>query len=249
MDRAPATLGGIRPALRWVTLAALLLGLRGVAASEPYRHRGPPAQDLLTFWGWSASGEAFAYETYTPAEREDVDCSEEAVLRVIDTTRDRQVAVLRVGSGAANQEDLCQVPDVRAELATRRAAFLTLHHIIDGPSRPTGFDRSATGSEATQDGDWTTVLPGGREITARFEEKAGPDETWAAYRLVFPLGPRREVAATTKRIPGALGFDMEQAMMFYDKARRHAALFVPQVNAARYGRWETWDSHGLTLSR
>jgi len=236
-------------AMSALATVAGLLGLPTTAVGEPYRHHGRPAQDQLTFWGWSASGGSFAYETYTSAEREDVDCSEQAVLRVIDATRDREIAVLRVVSGAGNQADRCQVTDVRAALAKRRAAFLTQHHILDAASPPAGFDRAATGSAATQDADWKTTLPGGREITARFEEHQGPDQKWASYRLVFQLGPRRQPAIATPRIAGALGFDMEDAMVFHDKAHRHAAVCVSLLQAAHHGHWATWDCHGLVMER
>jgi hypothetical protein len=232
------------PAMRAVGSAIIVL-LVATAAYGGERAWQAPAQsmrDSFTFWGWSADGHRFAYETYSFSGGEPNDCEEQAVLTVYDTTNDRPApgGVLRVASGPRDAAGGCQVADVRAALAKQRGELLHRFAIVTRSPEPATFDEAARG-------DWTVALGGRMAAHARLDVDAAESRAGLAYRLTLRLDGGGERTIASRLAAGAERPTLADALAFTDRGRHAVVICVPVLYAVTHGSWSRWDCHATEL--
>ena len=162
---------------------------------EPFRRAGDPKQqrDLLQFWGFSADGLRYAFETYDHGPGA-VKCEGEASLFIVDAEQDSFVDGLPlILKHKQPDAERCDPPDLRAELDRHRDELFHRHGIIVGNQGPAIVPRPAVTTSGSGRSS-TLDLPSGKQLRAQLEvldgdrEKVG--ERGAAYRLTLaPAGP------------------------------------------------------------
>ena len=255
----PAPRAGSRPAAEVVaapgpTTAATTAVTPPAAATrgEPFRREGDVAAqvDALTFWGFSADGQRFAFETFY-AGPGGARCEGEVDLFVVDVARDAYVPGGHVEIKHRDPEgEPCDPPDLRAAMEARRAGLLEAQGIVVGafapPAAPIpiGDDRVdiflvdlARGRTGSLDID---VLDGGRE---RAHEGAG-----AGFKLTLTVGGRSIVVEPgARRRPYVWDYDPGRGLVFVSPDGRNAAFLTATIALSYEGDRTSFMANGVRL--
>lgn len=219
----------------------------------PYHRPGDRAAqvDGLTFWGWSADGRRFAFETAF-AGAGGAACEGEVDLYIVDAERDHFVEGGHVEVKHTSPDaEPCDPPDLQAAMDARRPALLAAHGVVVGnlraPVAPlsVGDGRNdifmlnlPSGKLANLDID---VLYGDRE---RAHEAQG-----AAFKLTLEvLGhPPLVVEAGTRRRPHVWDYDPGRGLAFFSPDGRHAAILTAAIALSYEGDRTSFIANGLRL--
>lgn len=235
----------------WVIVATLIIVAARAAggAAGPYYEK-PRMGDALTFWGWSADGRQFAYETWTNGGGEPLDCHDEAVLTIYDAVKDRATMGGVVRSTSVGNSDRCTNPDVRATMNRDRAAHLRRHHVTERFAGPLRFQVASGGGSGTLALSGTTVLQARLSIRDgnRRDVMANSSRPGMSYRLsvVVGAGQKRVIAEGPRR--GALSLSLDGALVFVGPTEHFAALCLPVNYSVYHGTWTHWDCHSVPLA-
>lgn len=219
---------------------------------EPFRRDGDVAAqvDALTFWGFSADGQRFAFETFY-AGPGGARCEGEVDLFIVDVARDAYVPGGHVELKHRDPEgEPCDPPDLRAAMDARRGALLEAHGIVVGafvpPAAPIpiGDDRVdiflvdlARGRSGFLDID---VLDGGRE---RAHEGAG-----AGFKLTLTVGERPIVVEPgARRRPYVWDYDPGRGLVFVSPDGRGAAFLTATIALSYEGDRTSFMANGVRL--
>ncbi|MCH9684521.1 MAG: hypothetical protein K0V04_24005, partial [Deltaproteobacteria bacterium] len=216
---------------------------------EPYRRPVDDAAgvDAFVFWGWSADGRYFAFETFHAGSGM-ANCEGEAELSIVDATADRYAPDGHILLTPADAEaEVCDPPDLRVELGYRRKARLERYKIDAAHIRPPiAFE--GTGER------WSFATPSGERAKVAFRVVHGTDDAMeavdgAAFELRVTAPGRDEtiVEPGTRRRPWTLGYDLAEGMVFVAPGGNYAALMVAQHQVMPEGVRTTWMSSGVTL--
>lgn len=214
-----------------------------------YRRTGNAATgvDEFVFWGWSEDGRYYAFETYHHGSFM-VSCEGEAELTIVDAQADRYADDGHVLIEPADPEaEVCDPPDLREELAHRRAPRLERYGIsAEYLGGPIGLDRSGA--------RWSFTPPDGGTIQVSFRVKHATNEPMeaadgAAFVLKIKQPGMSEVVVENgrRRRPWTLSYDLDEGMVFVGPKGRHAAIMVAQRQTMPEGIRTTWMSSGITL--
>ncbi len=221
----------------------------GSRHAQPFRRAGDVTSgvDELVFWGWSADGRYFAFETFH-AGAQMARCEGEAELSIVDATTDRYAEDGHIQLTYRDAEaDVCDPPDLRVELGHRRSARLERY----------GIEASHISPSVSFEGAgerWTVALPDGSEAAVTFRVLHATDDPMDAadgaafeLRLAVPGRPELQVEAGARRRPWTLSYDLAQGMVFVGPGATHAALMVAQRQVMAEGVRTTWMSNGVVL--
>jgi hypothetical protein len=225
------------------------------APTASFFQAGDAAQqrDDLWFHGWSADGQRYAFETWyhgPGATR----CEGVATLSVVDAARDVFVEGGRLELRHRDPEaDVCDPPDLRAEMDRRRPDFLNKH--LGGlplapptPTRP--IPQVSTRGVARVD---RIELSGGRSLTSELEVQHGgrdlAGEPGASYtlRLSGPSGPALVVEPGVRRRPFVWDYDLSSGLVFESPDGRHIALLLATTSLSYEGDRRSYHSNGVAL--
>ena len=219
-------------------------------SAGPYRRKGDPAKgvDEFVFWGWSEDDHYYAFETFHHGAQM-ANCEGEAELTIVDAQTDRYAEDGHVLLTHANAEaEVCDPPDLREELALRRAPRLERYgiaaHHIGGPIPLTG------GPER-----FSVTLPdGGPPIEVIFRVKHGSADPMdavdgAAFELRIKQPGMSQVVVEHghRRRPWTLDYGLDEGMVFVGPKGGQAAIMVAQRQTMPEGIRTTWMSSGITL--
>ncbi|MEM9454820.1 MAG: hypothetical protein AAGF11_11620 [Myxococcota bacterium] len=217
--------------------------------ADEYRREGDPAKgvDNFVFWGWSQDGRYYAFETYHHGSSM-VSCEGEAELTIVDAQADRYANDGHILVKPADPEaEVCDPPDLREELAHRRAPRLERYGIsAEYLGGPLGLDKSGT--------RWNFTPPDGGTIQVSFRVKHATDDPMeaadgAAFVLKVKQPGMSEVVVENgrRRRPWTLSYGLDDGMVFVGPKGRHAAIMVAQRLTMPEGVRTTWMSSGITL--
>ena len=220
--------------------------------SEPYRRSGDPASgvDEFIFWGWSADGRYYAFETFHYGS-DMANCEGEAELSIVDAQHNRYAEdghVLIVHKEA--EAEVCDPPDLRKELSQRRDLQLSYFGIsteyIGGPFK---LKTNRVNEEL-----WTFAPPDGRPLDIFFRVLHGTDEPMeaiegAAFELRMKQSSKSEVIIEPghRRRPWTLNYGLDEGMVFVGPKGRYAAIMVAQRMTMPEGVRTTWLSSSAEL--
>ncbi len=223
---------------------------RATTAAAPYRRPGDVAAgvDDFIFWGWSEDGHYYAFETFH-AGPQMANCEGEAELTIVDAHTDRYADDGHILLEHADPEaEVCDPPDLRAELALRRAPRLkrfgiTADH-LGGPVIPQG------GPDRFE----VTLPDGGPPIALDLLVKHRTTDPMdaadgAAYtlRMTQPGMSKVVVERGGRRRPWTLDYGLAHGMVFVGPKGRYAAIMVAQKMAMPEGVRSTWMSNAVTF--
>lgn len=216
---------------------------------EPFHrpHDATRGADELVFWGWSADGRHFAFETYFRGAGM-AECEGEAELTIVDAQTDRYAADGHVVVRHRDPDaEVCDPPDLREELGYRRDP--RLHR--EGISTALGTGPIPIEGSGEQ---WRFVLPSGEAVELSFRVRHGTDDPMeaadgAAYelRMTVPGGEEVVVERGLRRRPWIMGYDLSQGMVFVGPHGAHAAILVAQEQVIPEGTRTTWMANGVAL--
>ncbi len=222
---------------------------------EPFRRAGDPKQqrDLLQFWGFSADGLRYAFETYDHGPGA-VKCEGEASLFIVDAEQDSFVDGLPlILKHKQPDAERCDPPDLRAELDRHRDELFHRHGIIVGNQGPAIVPRPAVTTSGSGRSS-TLDLPSGKQLRAQLEvlggdrEKVG--ERGAAYRLTLAANgdpAPRIVEPGERRRPWIWDYDLDQGLAFIGPDGHHMALLLATTRRSFEGDRHSYMSNGLRL--
>jgi hypothetical protein len=222
---------------------------------EPFRRAGDPKQqrDLLQFWGFSADGLRYAFETYDHGPGA-VKCEGEASLFIVDAEQDSFVDGLPlILKHKQPDAERCDPPDLRAELDRHRDELFHRHGIIVGNQGPAIVPRPAVTTSGSGRSS-TLDLPSGKQLRAQLEvldgdrEKVG--ERGAAYRLTLAADgdpAPRIVEPGERRRPWIWDYDLDQGLAFIGPDGHHMALLLATTRRSFEGDRHSYMSNGLRL--
>ena len=222
---------------------------------EPFRRAGDPKQqrDLLQFWGFSADGLRYAFETYDHGPGA-VKCEGEASLFIVDAEQDSFVDGLPlILKHKQPDAERCDPPDLRAELDRHRDELFHRHGIIVGNQGPAIIPRPAVTTSGSGRSS-TLDLPSGKQLRAQLEvlggdrEKVG--ERGAAYRLTLAADgdpAPRIVEPGERRRPWIWDYDLDQGLAFIGPDGHHMALLLATTRRSFEGDRHSYMSNGLRL--
>ena len=222
---------------------------------EPYSRPGDPTQqrDELRFWGFSADGLRYAFETYDAGPGA-VKCEGEASLFIVDAARDAFVDGLPlILKHKEPDAERCDPPDLRAELERHRDELFHRHAIIVGNQGPAIVPRPTVTTEGSGRSS-TIALPSGTQLHAEItvidgdREKVG--ERGAAYRLTLAADgdpAPRVVESGERRRPWVWDYDLDQGLAFIGPDGHHMALLLATARRSFEGDRHSYMSNGLRL--
>ncbi len=214
----------------------------------PYTAAGDRAQqrDELTFWGFSADGRRYAFETYYygPGAAE---CEGLATLYVVDADTDTFAAgspleIKHRDPGA----ERCEPPDLKAEMARHRDELMHRHEIVIGNQGPAIVPTRAAATKPT----WTLDLPGGplrAELEVLFGGRDNAGEPGAAYTLTLrgPGDLATIVEAGKRRRPFIWDYSLDGGVAFLSPDRLHLAIVLTSKQLSFEGDRHSYMSNGL----
>lgn len=200
----------------------------------PFERAGDRRQqlDALTFWGWSADGRRFAYETFDAGPGA-ATCEGAIRLLVLDAdTGSLAPDGLREIRPTHPDSEPCDPPDLDAAMAAERTAVLGRHGISLGnllaPVEPLPAPAPRPGVKA-----YAILLPSGQTATATLEVLHGErDQAFqgegAAFKLelAVPDRPPLVLESGQSRYPYLWNFDLDRGLVFVDPAGTHLALLL-----------------------
>ena len=216
----------------------------------PYTRPGDRAlqRDELTFWGFSADGRRYAFETYYygPGAAE---CEGLATLHVVDADTDTfaEGSPLEIKHREPGAER-CEPPDLKAEMARHRDELLHRHGIVvsnQGTAIVPNRDASR-GSKPT----WTLDLPGGplrAELEVLFGGRENAGQPGGAYTLTL-RGPGDLVTiveAGKHRRPFVWDYSLDGGVAFLAPDSKHLAIVLTTKQLSFEGDRHSYMSNGL----
>ena len=221
---------------------------------EPYSRPGDPKdqRDELRFWGFSADGLRYAFETWDAGPGA-ATCEGEASLFIVDAEADAFLPDLPlILKHKQPDAERCDPPDLRAELMRHREELFHRHGIIVGNQGPAIVPRPAVTTRGT--GRTSTIdLPSGRQLRAAIEVKDGDrekvGERGAAYRLTLGLegDDPRVIESGERRRPWVWDYDLDQGLAFIGPDGHHMALLIATTRRSFEGDRHSYMSNGLRL--
>lgn len=217
-------------------------------ATGPYTVAGDRAQqrDELTFWGFSADGRRYAFETYYYGPGATV-CEGLATLYVVDAATDTFAEGSPIEIKHRDPEaDRCEPPDLKAEMARHRDELLHRHNIVIGNQGPAIVPTRAAGPKPS----WLLNLPGGplnAELEVLFGGRDKAGEPGAAYTLTL-RGPGdlvTVVEAGKRRRPFIWDYSLEGGVAFLSPDRQHLAIVLTSKQLSFEGDRHSYMSNGL----
>lgn len=209
----------------------------------------PGFADRFTFWGWSADGRYYAYETYKPGEGA-VECDMRYELFVVDADNDAfvpegEVAVTHE-SPEPDASGRCRPVDLLPVIEAKRTALLEKHGIVSGNLSPAVPIEGAPGRT-------TLATPRGGKVPLVFRvlnapaEPLGPEaEQGAAFYLALKHeGGSWVIEPGRRRRPYVLGY--EPRFVLFSPDGRHAAFVVARTHTAFEGTRTGWMTSGVAL--
>ena len=224
------------------------------APAEPYARPGDPKdqRDELKFWGFSADGARYAFETYYHGPG-GAQCEGQASLFIVDADSDSFVPdspliIKHKDPDAAR----CDPPDLRAEMDRSREQLLHRHGIVVGNQGPAIIPTPVTNDKATGRAS-TLTLPSGLTLRAEVEvidgdrEKVG--ERGGAYRLTLIRDgqPPKIVEPGTRRRPFVWSYDLDEGVAFLGPDGHHLAILLGTAQRSFEGDRHSYMSNGLKL--
>jgi predicted secreted protein len=220
-------------------------------APGPYTRPGDRAQqrDELSFWGFSADGRRYAFETYYygPGAAE---CEGLATLNIIDADTDTFVdgtplEIKHRDPGA----DRCDPPDLRAEMARHREQLLHRHGIIignQGASIVPNRDSTSRGTTPT----WILALPDGplrAELEVQHGGRDNAGDPGASYTLTLrgPGDAPTIVEAGKRRRPFVWDYSLDGGVAFLAPDKNHLAIILTTKQLSFEGDRHSYMSNGL----
>ena len=208
-----------------------------------------PMADRFTFWGWSADGATYAFETYRPGEGA-VECDMKYELFVVDAETDAYAdggkLVVAHESPEPGPSGVCVPADLEPVVEEQRAALLEAHGIVVGNLHPAieVKDRGGKYSFETPTGE---AVPLVFRLLHEPPESMGTEaEQGAAYYLALnPEGGKLVVENGRTRRPYVLNY--KPKLVFFSPGSRHAAIVVGRTHTAYEGTRDGWMTNGVAL--
>lgn len=218
--------------------------------------------DELVFWGWSADGRRFAFETFHYGAQM-ANCEGEAELTIVNAATDRYAHDGHVLVKHREPEaEVCDPPDLREELGFRRDPRLLREGIsAKGGDGPIAIEREGKSDR------YRFALPeraGGGVASLSFRVLHDSDDPMeaadgAAYELrmtlpgASPQGAEGDEGGETviergrRRRPWVLRYSLDQGMVFIGPEGRYAAILVAVHEVMPEGVRTTWMANGVAL--
>lgn len=187
--------------------------------------------DGFTFWGWSADGSRYAYETHR-GNQGAIECDAGAELTVVDATTDRYAEGGQLEVKATTEVfvegEACTIEDVLKLLDAQREAHLAKFGIVEG--------LATTAIPLTEgDGGWRFSTPDGANYTLTLEVSGpGWDDPSVGAGFTGTLSKQGGGSVvfedgSTKR---PFHFDYTPDLVFLSPSGQRAALVTTKVRMA-----------------
>lgn len=208
-------------------------------------------RDELSFWGFSADGRRYAFETYYygPGAAE---CEGLASLFIVDADTDTLVdgsplQIQHKDPGA----DRCDPPDIKGEMSRHRDELLHHHGIVlgnQGPALVPSRDITTRGIHSA----WTLPLPTGplhAELTVLHGGREHAGEPGAAYTLTLnaPDGPKVTVEDGERRRPFIWDYSLDGGVAFLGPDGKHLAIILTTKQLSFEGDRHSYMSNAVKL--
>jgi len=221
---------------------------------EPYARAGDPKdqREELRFWGFSADGTRYAFETYYHGPGA-AHCEGEASLFVVDAGKDAFVdGSPLVIKHKQPEAERCDPPDLRAEMDRHREQLLHRHAIVVGNQGPAIVPAPAIDEQGKARAS-TIALPAGTSLRAEVvvidgdREKVG--ERGAAYKLTLVREgqPPKLVEPGTRRRAFVWDYDLDEGLVFVGPGGRHLAIVLGTAQRSFEGDRHGYMSNGVKL--
>jgi|GEM_PF-1650724 len=222
--------------------------------AEPYARAGDPKdqREELRFWGFSADGTRYAFETYYHGPGA-AHCEGEASLFVVDAGKDAFVdGSPLVIKHKQPEAERCDPPDLRAEMDRHREQLLHRHAIVVGNQGPAIVPAPAIDEQGKARAS-TIALPTGTSLRAEVvvtggdREKVG--ERGAAYKLTLVRDgqPPKVVEPGTRRRPFMWDYNLDEGVVFVGPGGRHLAIVLGTAQRSFEGDRHGYMSNGVLL--
>ncbi len=223
-------------------------------AAEPYARAGDPKdqREELRFWGFSADGTRYAFETYYHGPGA-THCEGEASLFIVDADKDAFVdGSPLVLKHKQPEVERCDPPDLRAEMDRHREQLLHRHEIVVGNQGPAIVPAPAVDEQGKARAS-TIALPAGTSLRAEVvviggdREKVG--ERGAAYKLTLVRDgqPPKVVEPGTRRRPFMWDYNLDEGVVFVGPDGRHLAIVLGTAQRSFEGDRHGYMSNGVKL--
>jgi hypothetical protein len=221
---------------------------------EPYIRAGDAKdqRDELRFWGFSADGTRYAFETWYAGPGA-AQCEGQASLFIVDAETDAFVAdsplVLKHKQPEAER---CDPPDLRGEMDRHREELLHRHGIVVGNQGPAILAKPVVTEKGT--GRNSTIdLPSGKQLRAELEviggdrEKVG--EKGAAYKLTLHAEGAAPLVVETgeRRRPWIWDYSLDEGLVFVGPGGRHLAIVIATTQRSFEGDRHSYMSNAVKL--
>lgn len=226
-------------------------------AGQPFARasvrEGSRLYDGFTFWGWSADGARYAFETLDPGPGA-VECEGRYDLFVVDAASDRFVegGVVSLKYDEPEPADgICLPRDLAGAWTARRDAALKAHGIVAG-----AHVEPAPYQAIGEDGSLWQINAPGCDLQVQFtvdtpgrEAVMSTPGAGAAYTLKTRIagGPWTVVEAGTRKRETVHDYSVGDASAFFSPDGRRGALFVARTHLSYEGDRVTFMSNGITL--
>ncbi len=225
------------------------------ALRAPYHRasarKGTSTYDAFTFWGWSADGHFYAFETFDPGPGA-TECEGRYDLFIIDARSDKYADGGHVrlqheepepASGVCSPKDLASAWPSKRDGALKKAGIV--RGALRGPVTYQAVDEGGLWEVATPTGpiqvSFAVDTPGREGVMS--SPGAG-----AAYTLkVRRTGEWIVVEPGTRRRETVHNYALLDAFAFFSPSGAHAALFVSRTHLSFEGDRITFMSNGIPV--
>jgi len=224
-------------------------------AGQPWTNRaqaGPNGHvvvDVLTFWGWSADGARYAFETFDHGAGA-VECEGAYALRVVDAASDSFVDGGKLDLRYESPEPAsggCVPSDLAGAWGAKRTPFLAQHGIVVG-----NVGEVATITATGVDGSAKATLADGRELALRLtvldsdRDAAMTQHPKGGAGFKLTLG-ERVIEPGTRRRAGIWSYSIAGTPLFVAPGGKNAALTVKTIHIGFEGDRHSFMTNGVTL--
>ncbi len=225
-------------------------------ADIPFKKNGEAAsqRDDFTFWGWSADNTRYAFELHDHGPGATT-CEGSYTLYVVDAARDAYVTgTPLVVEHKRKEDDVCDPPDLAAEIEKLRPAALAQHGIVVDNQRPPSLPRRVSTSTGREKHPaWILTLGPGSQLRAELENRHGgrdkAGEPGGAYRLTLTRDGEspKVIEPGERRRPFVWHYDLDGGLVFLAPDGRHLALFVATTRLSFEGDRHSLMSNAVAL--